>query len=165
LAILYIVSFIIFLYGLRIYNVNHIIDLRMIYQDCYHIYNLFKDISLILRIYLILLCFFGLCICLLLLLDINKFFINHIFNLYLYYTGNFDLLRLNQFYIAIDLTLGFIGSTDLITKYTRNMIHKLLRFIYGNIISIMILPKYQDMIIDYIKTKKTDLKRLLYYLH
>lgn len=97
----YILGFIFFLYGLRVYNVSHSIDLKELYQDCCFIYNLFKDISLLFRIYIALLCLILLWIFLLMIIGLHKFFIH----LSLFFTCILQVVLL--FYLKEDC-IGFI---------------------------------------------------------
>lgn len=80
-ACTYVSFFILFLYGLRIWNVNHVVDLRILY---YAIISFFK-LPLFVCIFIIIL---GLCIIInlfLYLLRLYKYSLHHIFILYLYF--------------------------------------------------------------------------------
>jgi hypothetical protein len=116
----YILGFIFFLYGLRFYNVHHSIDLKELYQDSYLIYNLFKDISIVVRIYIVLLCLIVLCI-FMVLISIHKFFIHHIFILYIYLSKN------NQYR---DILVR-IGHNDIISHYIYQLSWNLTKFTNG----------------------------------
>jgi hypothetical protein len=78
---------------------------------------MFISISFLLRIYLALLCIFLIVILLILFISLHKFFINHIFNLYLYfsYLVSGKHIMKNQSLFRVHLTLEFIGDEDIIS--------------------------------------------------
>jgi hypothetical protein len=125
----YILGFILFLYGLRIYNVNRVIDLKEIYKDCCIIYNLFSEISFLLRIYISLLCIFLILIILLLFVNMHKYFIKHIYNLHLYVNSKPDKYR-GRLWKHV-WTLSWISDDDIISYMIYDISSKITKLTNG----------------------------------
>jgi len=132
----YIIVFILFLYGLRVYNLHRTVDLKEVYQS-------FKDIYCILTVmdlYLLFLFVLLLLSLLIVLLNImHNFFTNHIFMLYIYYVYSYDkeLLRiesrskLHKFQRKFYDLLFKINGTDIISYYINELGYKLTKIING----------------------------------
>jgi hypothetical protein len=95
-ASIYILIFIVLLYGLRIYNIHRTIDLKEVYQSCLLILDILMLMPFVLVFDLVLLCILTLLLLLLFLLSFHNFFTHHIFMLYLYYTCSQDQETLRQ---------------------------------------------------------------------
>jgi hypothetical protein len=140
----YILVFILFLYGLRFYNIHRTVDLKEVYQSCLLILNNIMLMSFFLRFNLVLLCVFTFLLLLVFLLSFHKFFTHHIFMLYIYYTYIISGKRLlvNYFLFRFHFNLGWIGSNDLITYFLHQILYKLSRYSDGPYVGYKKLPRY-----------------------
>jgi hypothetical protein len=124
----YITVFLIFLYGLRIYNIHRTVDLKEVYQSCLLILDIIKLTPIFLRFNLVLMCIWIFLIVLLLLLGLHKFFTYHIYILYLYYRHKIISERFQSFLSK----LRWIGHDDLISYYLYDIIYRTERLFYGS---------------------------------
>lgn len=139
----YIIVFIIILYSLRIYNMHHKLDLKEVFKNIKYLYYMFTPVDLfILALFLLLSLSLGLVFVLIL----HRFFLKHMFMLYIYYVCSYDKYisriksrtKLHKFYNL----LFDINDLDIITYIIYRFSYKLIPIIYGINFDIRRLSKY-----------------------
>lgn len=130
-SLIYIAFFIVILYVLRLYNLNTIIDLKVIYHKIYPSLTAISELSILAIIFIVITFLLFLLFLILLLLLIHKYFYKHIHMLYIYYRYAGDKARRHKFN-RIWHKIAQPYNKDLISYFIDHGIYTLFKFINKN---------------------------------
>jgi len=140
IAFMYIISYFLGLYILRIYNIGQSLDLKVSFINLRLLFNQLIQLPLIKVIFICidiasLLIFF-----MLILIAFNKYCIHHVYKIYFHRHHEYDpktanstepYTKLQKFSNSFWFTLGWYGSTDIISYYIYKLSYKFRQILYG----------------------------------
>jgi hypothetical protein len=126
----YIIIFIVFLYGLRISNMNQKLDLTIIWQHILDILSIYYSFHISFQFILLIIVLLIFANILFVFLLMHKFFMSHIFNSYLFFTYNYvDSFNNTWFFNKA----RHLGDSDLISYYLKEIsFHIIYHFLYDS---------------------------------